>query len=279
MGLFDLRKKQLYKVVKLYKIVNIEQAKRNNTHNIIKCCLDLVYSLLSKYPDNYEINYGKKQWKSKKGFESGILKVKEYKIFDFSASFSQSKSYICMGNSILNVIETSIPNKSVIDIEIAIPSSSSDTDKIMSFLEHLFTFFSYDYGYIVELADNFDFSTERKIKKKLFGYEVTIEEIDKIWRFHSVGINHGFLKNIYPVNVLNKSQISQTIINECLDDQLGNLKEINKQLSIWLLNDTELNQVKERFKESKYIIANQDSVNHFLESDEAKQFREEMRIG
>ena len=178
----------------------------------------------------------------------------------------------------MNVVESSIPDKSMVSIEIALPSSFINIDRMSSFFKGLYVFFQYDYGYVVELAENFDFGTERKVKKKLFGYEVSVEKIDNIWRFHSVGINHGFLKNIYPVNILNKSHISQSIVSQCLTEKIGELEQINDNVSLWLLNDHELNDVKDRFKKSKYLIADIESTDYFLKTEEAKRFHEMMKF-
>lgn len=272
------KKKQWYKVIKLYKIVDIEQGKSIKTHDIITYCLELFHSTQQGYPSNYEINYGQKEWKTKKGFDKGIAKVDAENIADFAAFLSESLSCLSIGNNILNIVESSIPDKSIISIEIALPSLSIDVNKMKSFFKDLYAFFQYDYGYVVELAENFDFGTERKIKKKLFGHEVSVEKSDKIWRFHSVGFNHGFLKNIYPLNILNESHITQPIISQCLTDKIGSLEQINDNLSLWFLNDHELNHVKNRFKKSKYLMNDKESIPYFLETEEAKGFHEMMKF-
>lgn len=272
------KKKQLYKVIKLHKIVDIEQGKNIKIHDIIECCLDLLHSTQQSYPNDYEINYGQKEWKTKKGFDNAIAKIKRTNIAILMASFSKSSTYFIVSNNILNVVESSIPNKSKVSVEIVLPSSSVDINEMISFFKDLYAFFQYEYGYVVELTEDFSFITERKKKKKLFGNEVSVQEIDKVWRFHSVGINYGFLKNIYPVNILNKSHITQPIINQCLTDKIGSLKQINKNLSLWLLNDHELDHVKDRFKKSKYLIADKESLAYFLETEEAKRFHEMMKF-
>ncbi|TGV02132.1 hypothetical protein [Flavivirga rizhaonensis] len=272
------KKKQSYKVIKLHKIVNIEQGKNIRIHDIIGCCLELFYSTQLSYPNDYEINYGQKEWKTKKSFDNGISKIKEFDISDFAATFSESLSYLSIGNDILNVDESSIPDKSMVSVEIALPSSSIDIDKMTSFFKDLYAFFQYEYGYVVELTEDFSFTTERKIKKKLFGHEVSVEKIDKIWQFHSVGINHGYLKKVYSINILNKSHSIQPIISQCLADKIGSLKQVNNNLSLWLLNDHELNHVKDRFKKSKYLIADKESTDYFMETEEAKRFHEMMKF-
>lgn len=261
-----------YNVLKFYKIVDIDEARKISIHKIVSHSLGLTFKVNSSYPSSYEINFGKKQWRSKKRFDIAISKIKREDIYHFTAMFSESKSSIHYVNNILNIVPSSVPMKSMISVEIAIPKLSTDYDKLMSFLGSLYNIFQYDYGYVVELSEDYHFGTERKIKKKLFGQEITIEEIDNIWRFHSVGINYGFLKDIYQINIFNKTQISQPIVEKCLKEKIGKLEQINDDVSSWVLSNDELSQVKDFFNESKYLVANKQSVRYFLDSDESKQF-------
>lgn len=280
MNFFNLnRKRNLFKIIKLYRIVDLEQARKVKIHEIINSCTELMDSTLSSYPDNYEVNYGKKQWKSKKGFNLGISKLDKKEIYNVIASFSNSKTYFSISNSVLNISSDFIPNKSMVTIEIAVPKLSIDFNQLISFLSGLYNIFEYDYGYIVELNEDYDFSTEKKIKKKLFGQEISIEEIDKIWRFHSVGINYGFLKNVYPINILNKTQISQPVVNNCLKEKIGKVEQINNSINLWILTNRELSQVQCFFKQSKYLIANKDTSKYFSDSEESKRFYAEMKLG
>lgn len=279
MSLFKVGKKQqlYYKVLKCYKIVDIDIARKIAIHDLIKYCNEFLYQTVSKYPDVYEINFGQKQWKSKKGFQNAITKVKGQEIFDFTGFYNESKSSVYIDNNILN-IQSSIPDKSMVSLELAIPSLTIDNNKLVLFFKNLFEYLEFEYGYIIELTENYDFGTERKVKKRLFGYETTIEEIDTIWRFHSIGINHGFVKNIYPVNILNKSQIAQPTIRKYLNDKIGVFEQINDQLSLWFLNKNQLEKVKRSIEKTKYVIANRESSKYFLESGEAKRFYNEMKL-
>lgn len=280
MGLFGVgNKKTYYNVLKFFKIVDLDEASKINIHEIVLHSLGLIFTVNSSYPSSYEINFGEKQWRSKTGFDKAISKMKGEDIFDFTALFSESKSSIHYDNNILNVVSSSVPNKSMVSIEIAVPKLSIDYKQLMSFFSSLYNIFQYDYGYVVELSEDYDFGTERKIKKKLFDQEITIEEVDKIWRFHSVGINYGFLKDIYLINIFNKTQISQPIINKCFKEKIGKLEQINDDVSLWLLTNKELNQVQDFFKDSKYLVANKDSSRYFLDSDESKRFHDMMKLG
>lgn len=271
-------KKNKYKVVKFYKIVDLKQSKDLNIHKIIDETLLFIFSNYGKYPNDLEINYGKKTWKSKERFDIAIAKMNQSKIFNFIASFQNSESYVIIGNSILNIIKSHIPKKSITRVELVIPSSSVDNDVIISYANTLYNFFQFDYAYILELTDNYDFHTERKKKRGFFGSKVKTNEIERTWNFHSVGVNYGFVKNIYPINFLNKSQINQPIISKCLKEKIGYIKSFNDTIDVWFLNENEINLVLNYFRDSKYVIGNKDYYKNFLKSDEAKQFNEMMKF-
>lgn len=264
--------------MKLYMIVNIEEAKKFRIIDCVIQSIDFIQTVLSNYPDRYEINYGMEKWKSKKKFEDQLHKIQQTDIFHLSAFFKNSKSLIRITNNMLNIQEISLPNKSFVNLTIAVPRSEIYSKNMDYFLLNMYDLFHYKYGYIFELTDEYDFVTERKMKRNLFGQETVIKEIDLTWQFHSIGINYGYLKNIYPVNIFNDSHISQPLVKQLLLEKIGNIKRLNGYLNFWTLNEKELIQVKKRLITSKYIIANDMSSKYFLESNDAKKFYDDMKV-
>lgn len=187
-------------------------------------------------------------------------------------SYSKSSSCLTINNNILNFNRNQVPLKSKVSVEIALPSSIIDLNKMESFFKKLYDYFQYEYGYVVGLPEDFNFITERKIKNSFFSNSSSFKEIDRIWRFHSVGVNYGYLKNIYPLNILNKSHISQPIIRKCIDNNIGRIKQINDYLNFWYLKNDEVKDVKGFFKKSKYLIADKDSKDYFMKTKEAERF-------
>jgi hypothetical protein len=279
MKLFGIgRKKKLYTVIKLFRIVNIEEAKKLELKEIITCCLDFIFLTNSLYPDNYVINFGKKSWKTNKGFLAALSNIKAEDLTLLTAYFSNNRSCLDFRNSIVNIIPSAIPEKAMVDIQISILSSSIVLDQMILFFNKMQECFSYDYGYALELDENYDFNKERKIKKGLFSQITAVERIDSIWRFHGVGILYGFVKNIYPLNILNISQINQPIINKCIQEKIGKFEWLGENLGLWILNDIELNKVRAYFQESKYVIASSNSLDYFLESVDSKKFESMMKF-
>ena len=279
MGLFKFGKKKLedYKVIKLYKVVTIDEAKKINIQDCALKCLDLIYLSCSKYPNIYSVNFGGRQWKSKRGFISALAEMKNIDIVDLEATFSDSRSSFYIDNNILNY-KSSVPLRSIVTVELAIPSLTNNVQSVISIIRELYAYLQYDYGYCVELNEGFDFGTERRVKKSILGNKVSVEDVDTVWRFHSVGIKYGFLKNVYPINVLNKAHMSQPILNRCILNEFGTFELINDKISLWILNSAELSKVKKLFEKSKYLISNKASNMYFLDSEEAKQFYSEMKF-
>ena len=195
--------KPRYQIIKLFKIVNISVATSFHMHKCINKCLDFMNESLSGYPDRYEMDYGQKSWNSKKAFDRAISKISNNNIIVLMSYYNSFHSGLIISNNILNYHIH--PNKSSIEIQIAINSSSFALDSTTLFLRHLYDVYQYDYGYIVELTEDYDFGSERKIKQGLLETKVEIREIDNIWQFHMLGVKHGYIKNLYHFNIINSS--------------------------------------------------------------------------
>lgn len=270
--------KMSYSLIKLHKIVDLNEAKEINIQNIASKCLDFIFSIESSYPEFYEINYGKKSWKSKKAFDLGLTKMKDESISDLAALFSASKSSLNIGNNILNIIPSAIPDQSMTSIDIAVPSLTINSEQINSFFIDIYKFFQFDYGYVTKLTDDYDFITERKIKKRLFSQEFSIEEIDNIWQFHSVGLKYGFIKKLYPMNFLNNSQINQPIIKGLIEKELGHIRQLNDEITMWELDTKDFNYANKELIQSKYVIYNEENPDIFLQTPEASKFNKLMML-
>lgn len=247
----SFRRKE-YKVIKLFKVVNLELAQDLKIHSFINRCLDFIFENEKILSESYEINYGIKEWKTKKGLEKGISGLKSKDIVSLLAYFNNSKTSLTFINDILN--HDNPPNKSIVNLEIAIENSETlEFNKISDFIKNLHSIFNYDYGYITHLKDNYDFHSEVKESKSLFVTKVSVGENDINRDINSLGINSGFLKGVYSINILNESHSSNPEIDHLIE-KFGAKEKITEELFMWKLNKEEKTKVEERLSKTKFLI-------------------------
>lgn len=102
----------------------------------------------------------------------------------------------------------------------------------------IYEVFKFDYGYITYLPDNFDLSTETKIRKGFLTSGVSVSVSDLKWRSQIHLILEGKLKDIYDVNILNAKQF------ENIKSKVTDVKHLSNGLYAWTVDKPE----KEKFK-------------------------------
>lgn len=269
--LFGFRKKKEYKVIKIYQIIDVLQAESFLFKNFILDVLSYTKELNELEYDGFEINFGAKTWKTEKGFKSGISKFKDSDIFYFKAVDKNDDVLITFENPILNLQNQ--PKNGILKFEISLNINLYEYDLLISFLKRKYDSFSFDYGYIVDLDDTYNHSTETKIKKGLFSQEIATNEIDYIWRFHCIGVNYGYLKSIYSFNFLNNSHLNSTAIKDIIRDGIGTFEPINEKITLWSLDDSDMQIATERCIKAGNLIAEENSFSDFLNTEDAKKFK------
>jgi hypothetical protein len=269
--MFDFKKKHFY-LIKLYKITDQNSAKKFPTSKLIYKCIDELKSLIEISPTDFELNYSKK-YKSLKTFESALSKSEViYSCVGFDTE--KTKCYFTVDNSMLNYVNK--PKNSTIELYIQFDEKyfNSNTIKICTTLINNFGF---EYGFIHRFPKSIDGSTEKKIKRGLFSSGIKITENDLIWQFHSIGINHGYIKKLYNYNFLNKSQFENLSIKEQLE-KVGENEFISPNMLLWKISDEELKKLINVTSIKKSIIDIPIDENIFLKNDEAKVLKDLMKI-
>jgi len=232
------RDKEQYDVLKVFKVVDLETAKSFETKKSIDICLKFLKDNYS-IPTIFDLNYGHREWHSFQNFEKGISKFDDEKIVDFSSFCSPSKSMVSFSNGLLN---DPSPALSYINITIAIKKSYLNADLFINLLKGLHEFFEFDYAYGLTLSEDYEFGSEKKIKKSFFGLSVSIsvtkEDIDLEKK--KIEFKNGYVGKIYPFNVLNKPQLESTLVNQNIENGIGILSDFNQNLILWRLNENDL---------------------------------------
>lgn len=272
MRFFFKKRKEYYKVLKLFKVVDNTSAKEFSVKKFLISSIDLIKNDLRKSFRNFEINYGTNAWKSELAFNKGIKKLQDTSIITsfLATEGDDSSSYFLFENSLLNSVDE--PKYGILNIELAIEESLCDTLGLINFTIKKSELLDFDYGYIVGLDESYDFSSERKKKARLFGFEVSVEEIDMVWRSHGIAMNKGYFKKLYPINLINQSHLSQDIIKEFMKDEIGEFNQMNNKIVSWSLNQEQYNLALKKLQESKYLVSDELTYKRFLSTTEASEF-------
>ena len=238
---FNKKSKQKFEIIKIYKIVSLNEAKLFN----IKECINLVDLFFQKKtnskPNSFDLNFGAKDWNSYSVFNKEINKFKSIDIVSIVGINKENNSFFSITNSLLNTEKSN--EIDYIEIILALNVNFlSPISNIKNFIEKIHNGFEIDYGYSIYLDDSYDFLTERKKKKSFFGLtqvsSITKEDIS--WYEKIPDVKNGYLKNIYLYNFLNKNQIESLKISKCIKANVGEVIKINDDLFLWSLKENEL---------------------------------------
>lgn len=223
--MFFLKKpKKEYEILKLYKVVDLETAKKIQTHAIINLILEFLESKYEMLPINIDLNYGKKEWFDLNKFKQGYSKFPNDTIYYLTVYFGSSNSMFSFENNILN-----FTNKleSYINITIALDKQFFHSETTYQFIRELNHISEFDYGYGLRLNEDFDFYSERKYKKSLFGMSISssITEEDIELEKRKINFKNGYFHEVYPFNIFNKNQINSLNVDFYPNHKLSNFSD------------------------------------------------------
>lgn len=227
-------------IIKLFKLTDQNSAETFEMESKILFCIERIEQLTELKAKTFDINY-QSIYKTKSGFEKALKSNKElvYCFVDFDSD--KTETYFSISNQMLNLNEK--PEKETIDFSLQISTKYCDRDSILELNRVLINNLDFDYGYTTELDSNYDSETERQIKKRLFSSSVSILEKDHIWTSTKINILNGTIKNLYPVNYLNKSHFSNSEQKKIISE-FGNLSNVNNRIYEWDLTDLEIEKLK-----------------------------------
>jgi len=259
-------------IIKLFKITDNNTAEQFDMESCILSTIDSISQKTELKATDFDINYNDSR-KTLNGFKKALKKHKEivYSIVGFDSN--KTNTYFTIDNPMLNWTEQ--PENSSIYISIQIAREFADLNTIELISKNLIISFDFEYGYITKLSSNYDSETERKIKKGLFSTSIEVNEKDHVWTFHSVGILDGFIKQLYPVNYLNKSHFADLGTKE-LVSKYGIIENISESISKWTLSLEEIDNLKNNEQIRKISIITDDLG--FLKTEKAKVFKGKMKL-
>ena len=227
-------------VIKLFKLTDQNSAEKFEMESNILFCIERIEQVTELKAKIFDINY-QSIYKTKSGFQKALKSNKElvYCFVDFDSE--KTKTYFSISNQMLNLNEKT--EKETIDFSLQISTEYCDEKSIIELNRIIITELEFDYGYTTQLDSNFDSGTERKIKKGLFSTSVEILDKDHIWTSKKINILNGTIKNLYPINYLNKSHLSNSEQKKTILE-FGNLNKVNSRIYEWTLTDLDIDKLK-----------------------------------
>jgi hypothetical protein len=136
--------------------------------------------------------------------------------------------------------------------------------------------FPLEYGYSLDLPKQTELLTEKKIKRSLFGYTSPSNVMLINWQSCAIGIRHGYLRDVYPINLLNESQFANQTIKELLEKGIGRIIEIDQGINAWILNESEEEKARVELAKKGFLIAEESSYKKFIASPNGISLHKEM---
>lgn len=238
-----------WEVLKLYTSISVDRRVTVDRQILVDTLVQAFEKYFNEAPDSFDIQgpYGirKGQFVGLKRFKT-LLQSKGYDKF-YGLTITNKSNSKC-----IEFLDTSIDlelkgwTHGYQELIIGHKTIEQQSDFIR-IANEIFEVFKFDYGYITYLPDNFELSTETKIKKGLLTSGTSVSVSDLKWRSQIQLILEGRLKDIYDVNILNAKQF------ENIRSKVTDLKYLNIGLFTWTVDKKEKGKYKSLFKDELLI--------------------------
>tara|TARA_R110002051_G_C8616887_1_gene482717 strand:+ start:61 stop:813 length:753 start_codon:yes stop_codon:yes gene_type:complete len=227
-------------IIKLFKLTDQNSAEKFEMEPNILFCIEQIEQITELKAKTFDINY-QSIYKTQSGFKKALKSNKElvYCFVDFDSE--KTETFFSISNQMLNLNDK--PENSTIDFHLQISTKYCDENWILEFNQHLIDELDFDYGYTTQLDSDFDSLTERKIKKGLFSSSVRILAKDHIWTSNKIDILNGTIKNLYPINYINESHLTNSEQKKIIPE-FGTLSKVNNRIYKWNLTDLDIEKLK-----------------------------------
>lgn len=259
------KKKEIYTIINIYRVVDYSAALQFPTKKLRE---NLSKSLKDKFDigfDSLDLNFGFKSWKTSRGLESGLSKIDDQEIVYIRQTNKVNDNFIRISNAILNRNEGEV-SYGIVEVQICINQSQVNKTEAKKLMKETLNLIDFDYGYIIQLNQDYDFDTERKKKRGFFGSNSGSQEIDLIWRTHGMAMKNGYLKRLYEINYLNKSHITKSLFQMFKSKSIGSFEEINSEITQWILDDDDYKFALRHLREANMLTSDESTYRDFLKN-------------
>jgi hypothetical protein len=148
--------------------------------------------------------------------------------------------------------------------------------QLLELAKAVYPTFPFEYGYAHSLTDQFEPISEIKVRKTFGGISMKGGPAGSTWLYHMLGIRHGFLKGVYPKNILNSSQTANSLVANLNNQGAGQLEPFVADLQLWSLSESQIPRALDLLSTSGSVISDDKGRDAFLRRNEAREFHEAM---
>lgn len=262
-------KKEIIKCGRMYKIVDLEYTNNHDTKATVYFILDYFKQKLNQNFNHFSINYGNKVYRSLDGFINYLEKVDKSKLCYISMFALNENISLTITHSIRNYLKGREPKLNSFDLFIDVYKNELNNKDIVKFTKEMIKTENFDYAYLFDTDDrDYSYSEyKNSFFKKDIGFELNV-----LWNHHCVAVKYGFLKKLYKYNFINHSQIIQPVVNECFKQNIGKFEMVDENITLWHIDDDEYKIAYDMFRNTPWLIYDENCYQIFKKSEEAKHF-------
>ena len=267
---------KIYTILKLYKVITNENKPWEKEPELIRNLIQFFIRATGKKQFSFNLNYGTDLYKDTEKVLLMISKVDHLAYLHCVSSDDFEGSNFIYQRPIQFKPGMDKPKATFSKVNIFV-EGKVEQESIIQFLKDITLLFHFEYGYVDELnGKRYDLLTEQKKRflSPLFGKKFDLE---RFWQFHLVGIQDGFLRNLYPLNLINRSHIEHPVLEKVIRKS-GSLDPIGNKNFIWTLSNDALISARQELSNSKLLIVNSHFPNKFSKSAEKDTFFEMMKL-
>jgi hypothetical protein len=272
MAIWFKRSKPGNNILRVFRITDMPFARSFDGVSLIEFVAKRIEQVTGQAPTRYSANYQRKDWKTLDGFARNARKFRELTL---AIATHEHKLALVYVNSLVGFIDP--PAAGSIEMMISRPDGSMSFDDLAVLAQDIYGELPFDYGYVHRMDSDCDPQTERKRKRTIFGSIVSeTRKEDSVWLYHMMGVRHGCIKSIYPLNILNGSHLSNPTLSRLVSEGVGKIRALNDHLSLWSLTPAEMSGALLALAKSGSVIGHDEGRDDFLRSPGAAEYYEAM---
>ncbi len=259
-------------ILNLFRITDMSYARAFDWKELLQTVTKMIASATGAEPTGYSANLSNKAWSSWDGF---VRCVQRYRVLTHAYFSYERDGLVCKySNSLVGF--TDPPLIGSISLMISSPEALMSQEHLLHMAEDIFAILPFEYGYAHALEDDWIPGLEKRIRRTFFGSSVEVRKEDSAWLYHMIGIQHGYMRSVYPFNILNPSQARNPAVVDLLANGIGKLSPLKGDLVLWTIPEAEVPVALRALAASGSIIWHEWGQEEFLKNPLARRFYESM---
>ena len=232
------RSKKRHYYIELYKVVDFQKASDFNITNFIEFLITHAETTQQLKVTRIDLNYSNLVFHS-------INSLRKYENSERNICYafveydvSEGTTYTTVDNFMLNYTSKEHrPKYKALDIGVSIDQEVIQRPDVIGLVDELVKEFQLEYGSI-HLYRSDKFYGNTKVRHGIFSFSTLNNKDDLLWSNNQQSLRNGFIKKLYYINYLNKSQVNNKYLSPYLRS-FGEMSEVNALIDRWTLTEKE----------------------------------------